>query len=60
MGDVMTEQPSPADEIAGQYAQGVITRREAVAALRDEGVQGVPAGKLLAAALAAAGGDQVA
>lgn len=56
----MTEQPSPADEIADRYAQGTITRRDAVAALRDEGVQGVPAGKLLAAALAAAGTDQVA
>ena len=56
----MTQQPSPAGEIAGQYPQGDITRREAVAALRYEGVQGVPAGKLLAAALAAAGDDQAA
>lgn len=54
----MTEQLSPADEIADQYARGVITRREAVASLRDLGVQGIPAGKLLAAALAAGGAQQ--
>ncbi|MDQ3722561.1 MAG: hypothetical protein M3376_05720 [Actinomycetota bacterium] len=54
----MTEQRSPADEVADQYAKGIITRREAVASLRDLGVQGVPAGKLLAAALAAEGAEQ--
>ena len=51
----MTQPLSPADGIAEQYARGDITRREAVASLREEGVQGIPAGKLLAAALAAQG-----
>jgi hypothetical protein len=54
----MTEQLNPADRIADEYARGVITRRDAVASLRELGVQGIPAGKLLAAALAAAGNDQ--
>ncbi len=51
----MTEQLSPADEVADQYARGIITRREAVASLAALGVQGIPAGKLLASALADAG-----
>jgi len=51
----MTEPLSPADEIADRYARGDITRRDAVASLREHGVQGIPAGKLLAAALAAQG-----
>jgi len=54
----MTEQLSPADQVADDYARGIVTRREAVAALRELGVQGIPAGKLLAAALAAAGAQQ--
>jgi hypothetical protein len=46
---------SEAELIAAEYARGELTRRDAVALLGQEGVNGIAAGKMLADAMAAAG-----
>ncbi len=44
-------------QVAADYASGELSRRDAVAILSQLGVNGIAAGKMLADAMAEAGGD---